>query len=176
MRVPQIQQSKKISCSECGGNNILRDNLTGEFVCQSCGMVFSSTHLNQGPEWRAFDPMQREKLPRVGAPTNWTIHDKGLSTNLGWRNQDFSGKPLNPEMRSKLYRLRKWQRRSVITDSRNRNLIQALSEMGNIQSRLNLPKNVIETSSIIYRKALNANILRACVEVIVNLTLINLLA
>jgi transcription initiation factor TFIIB len=134
--------------------------VTSELVCQSCGIVFSSTHFSTDPEWRAFDPMQREKLPRVGAPTNWTIHDKGLSTNLGWQNHDFSGKQLSPEMRSKLYRLRKWQRRSMISDSRNRNLSQALSEMSKIQSKLNLPRNVIETSSMIYRKALNANMIR----------------
>jgi transcription initiation factor TFIIB len=104
--------------------------------------------------------MQREKLPRVGAPTNWTMHDKGLSTNLGWQNHDFSGKQLTSEMRTKIYRLRKWQRRSKITDGKNRNLHQALSEMGKIQSKLSLPRNVIETSSMIYRKALKANMIR----------------
>ena len=160
MRGSLIQPSNKISCSECGGNNILRDNITGELVCQSCGIVFASTHLNTGPEWRAFDHIQREKLPRVGAPTNWTMHDKGLSTQIGWRDNDFSGKRLKPEMRSNLYRLRKWQRRSIITDSKNRNLYQALQIMGQIQSRLSLPRNVIETSSMIYRKALNANMIR----------------
>jgi transcription initiation factor TFIIB len=134
--------------------------MTGELVCQSCGIVFSSTYLSTAPEWRAFDHIQREKLPRVGAPTNWVIHDKGLSTTMGWQNIDFSGKQLNPEMRSRVYRLRKWQRRSMITDNRNRNLSQALSEMSKIQSKLNLPRNVIETSSIIYRKALNANMIR----------------
>jgi transcription initiation factor TFIIB len=160
MRGSQIQQSNKISCTECGENHILRDNVTGELVCQSCGIVFSSINLSTNPEWRAFDPKQREKLTRVGAPTNWTIHDKGLSTNLGWQNQDFSGKQLSSEMRSKVYRLRKWQRRSMISDTKNRNLSQALIEMSKIQSKLNLPRNVIETSSLIYRKALNANMIR----------------
>jgi len=160
LRGPQIQQSNKISCSECGGNHILRDNITGELVCQSCGIVFSSTYLSTDPEWRAFDPVQREKLPRVGAPTNWTIHDKGLSTKVGWRDHDFSGKQLSREMRSRVHRLRKWQRRSMITGNRNRNLYQALSEMSKISSSLNLPKNVVETGSMIYRKALYANIIR----------------
>jgi transcription initiation factor TFIIB len=79
---------------------------------------------------------------------------------MGWRNNDFSGKQLSPEMRTKIYRLRKWQRRSMITDGKNRNLYHALSEMGKIQSKLNLPKNVIETSSMIYRRALKANMIR----------------
>jgi transcription initiation factor TFIIB len=90
----------------------------------------------------------------------WTIHDKGLSTNIGWRNQDAYGRKLSQETRSRLYRLRKWQRRSKISDSRNRNLSIALSEMNNIQSKINLPRNVIETGSMIYRQALKANLIR----------------
>jgi transcription initiation factor TFIIB len=160
MRSPSVEQDSTTSCIECGGTNILRDDETGEHVCQTCGMVVSSTVLDLTPEWRAFDAVQREKLPRVGAPVTWTIHDKGLSTNIGWHNQDANGGNLNPEMRARLYRLRKWQRRSNISDGRSRNLSNALNEMSRVQSMLNLPTNIMETSSLLYRKALNANLVR----------------
>ena len=123
-------------------------------------MVASSNLLDTGPEWRAFDSVQREKAPRIGAPTNWMIHDKGLSTNLGWEYRDAFGRKLNPEMMSQLYRLRKWQRRSKVSDSVNRNLSHALGEISKISSKLNLPTNVVETSSMIYRNALKANVVR----------------
>ena len=89
-----------------------------------------------------------------------TIHDRGLSTSIGWRNTDYAGRNLSPEARNKLYRLRKWNRRSKITDSYNRNLSQALSIMNQLASKMNLPRNVLETSSMIYRKALKTNLIR----------------
>jgi transcription initiation factor TFIIB len=120
----------------------------------------SSTQLNQEPEWRAFNHIEREKLPRVGAPITWTIHDQGLSTTIGWQNKDAQGKNLSPENRSNLYRLRKWQRRSKLSESSQRNLSHALSDITKIGNKLNLPMNIIETSSIIYRKALRKNLIR----------------
>ena len=147
-------------CAECGGDQLLRDNESGELVCQSCGVVVSSTSLDTGPEWRAFDPAQRESLPRVGAPMSLLIHDGGLSTNIGWQNRDSAGRRLDAEMMSKIYRMRKWQQRSKVADSINRNLSYALGEMSKISSSLNLPKNVVETSSMNYRKALNAGLVR----------------
>ena len=150
----------KMVCSECGSSSLLRDYDTGELVCQNCGYVISSTFIDQGPEWRAFDQEQRDKLPRVGAPVTWTIHDKGLSTTIGWQDRDASGRRLSPEERARLYRLRKWHRRSKVSDSTQRNLAHALSEMSKIAYKLNLPRNVIETSSMIYRRAIQKQLIR----------------
>ncbi len=147
-------------CAECGSVRLLRDNESGELVCQSCGVVVSSTLLDKGPEWRAFNLAQQESLPRVGAPRSLLIHDGGLSTNIGWQNRDAAGRRLDAKMMSKIYRLRKWQQRSKVADSINRNLSYALGEMTKIGSSLNLPKNVVETSSMNYRKALNAGLVR----------------
>lgn len=151
---------ERLVCTECGGLNLLRDYETGELVCERCGFVLSSTILDHGPEWRAFDQEQRDKLPRVGAPVTWTIHDKGLSTTIGWQDRDASGRKLSPEERARLYRLRKWHRRSKVSDSTQRNLAHALSEMSKIAYKLNLPRNVIETSSMIYRKAIHKQLIR----------------
>ena len=151
---------KQTVCTECGNSNLLRDYESSELVCQACGMVVSSTELSTGPEWRAFDQQQRDKLPRVGAPVTWMIHDKGLSTTIGWQDRDFSGRKLSPEKRAKLYRLRKWHRRSKVSDSTQRNLAHALSEMSKISYKLNLPRNVIETSSMIYRRAIQKQLIR----------------
>jgi transcription initiation factor TFIIB len=147
-------------CSECGSSSLLRDYDTGELVCQSCGYVISSTLIDQGPEWRAFDQEQRDKLPRVGAPVTWTIHDRGLSTTIGWQDRGASGRMLSPEERARLYRLREWQRRSKVSDSAQRNLAHALSEISRITYKLNLPRNVTETASMIYRRALQKQLIR----------------
>jgi len=150
----------KMVCSECGSSSLLRDYDTGELVCQSCGYVISSTLIDQGPEWRAFDQEQMDKLPRVGAPVTWTIHDKGLSTTIGWQDRGASGRMLSPEERAKFYRLRKWHRRSKVSDSTQRSLAHALSEMNKIAYKLSLPRNVTETASMIYRRALQKRLVR----------------
>jgi len=59
---------KETVCTDCGNSNLLRDYETGELICQACGIVVSDALLATGPEWRAFDQEQRDKLPRVGAP------------------------------------------------------------------------------------------------------------
>jgi transcription initiation factor TFIIB len=156
----EVAEKQVIVCGECNSSNLIGDYESGELVCQNCGLVVTSTLLNQGPEWRAFDQVQKDKLPRVGAPMTWTRHDKGLSTTIGWQNKDFTGKNLSPEKRAKLYRLRKWQRRSKIAEASQRNLSTAFSELNRISYNLNLPRSVEETASIIYRDALNKQLIR----------------
>jgi transcription initiation factor TFIIB len=147
-------------CTECGGTRFHRDYVTGELICWSCGYVISSNAINQGPEWRAFDPEERDKLPRAGSPYNWFMHDKGLSTEISWQNRDLAGRSLKPDERARLNRLRKWHKRSKVYSSNQRNLSQALSEISKIGYVFSLPRNVVDTSSIIYRMAVERKLLR----------------
>ncbi len=136
-------------CPECGSPVLMRDQESAEVVCMNCGFVAATKLADRGPEWRAFTPEQHTKRARVGAPYTFTMHDKGLSTKIDWR--DIRGFP--PEKRAQLHRLRRWQRRSRVSSSTERNLAFALSEMYRLSDALNLPKNILETASVIYRKA-----------------------
>jgi len=122
-------------------------------VCRNCGFVLDENMIDQGPEWRAFDSEQREKRARTGAPMTYTIHDKGLSTMIGWKNRDSYGKAIPTRNRAQLYRLRKWQRRTRISNATERNIVIALSELDRMASSLGLPRTVRETAAMIYRKA-----------------------
>ncbi len=62
--------------------------------------------------------------------------------------------------RAQLYRLRKWQRRIRVSNATERNLAFALSELDRIASSMALPRNVRETAAMIYRKAVNKNLIR----------------
>jgi transcription initiation factor TFIIB len=138
----------------------MRDYDAAEVVCMACGYVIAEKLSNPGPEWRAFDDEQKTKRTRVGAPLTYTIHDKGLSTVIDWRDKRAVGKKFDPAQRMELYRLRKWQRRVRVSDATERNLAVALSELSKISSSLNLPKNIIETASVIYRKAIKKRLIR----------------
>ena len=154
-------QSVKIqTCPECSSARLMRDYETAELVCMDCGFVVAQKIPDRGPEWRAFDDEQRAKRTRVGAPLTYTIHDKGLSTMIDWHDRDIYGKSLSPGQKAQVYRLRKWQRRIRVSDATERNLAFALSEITKIANNLSLPKNILETASVIYRKAVKERLIR----------------
>jgi len=138
----------------------MRDYDAAEIVCTNCGYVIVEKLTDSRPEWRAFDDEQKAKRTRVGAPLTYTIHDKGLSTIIDWRDKQAVSKRLTPTQRIELYKLRKWQRRVRVSDATERNLAVALSELSKLSSSLNLPKNILETASVIYRKAIRKRLIR----------------
>jgi transcription initiation factor TFIIB len=58
-----------------------------------------------------------------------------------------------------MQRLRTWNERFRTRDSKERNLKQALGEIDRMASALGLPENVRETASVIYRRALDEDLL-----------------
>jgi transcription initiation factor TFIIB len=146
------------TCPECSGR-LVTDEEHGETVCEDCGLVVEEGEIDRGPEWRAFDSSERDSKSRVGAPTTKMMHDKGLSTNIGWQNKDAYGKALSASQREQMQRLRTWNERFRTRDSKERNLKQALGEIDRMASALGLPENVRETASVIYRRALSEDLL-----------------
>ncbi|GAA0292943.1 transcription initiation factor IIB [Halarchaeum salinum] len=145
-------------CPECGGL-VVADEEHGESVCMDCGLVVDEDDIDRGPEWRAFDSQEKDQKSRVGAPTTNTMHDKGLSTNIDWRDKDAYGNSLSSNQRQKMQRLRKWNERFRTRDAKERNLKQALGEIDRMASALGLPDNVREMASVIYRRALEEDLL-----------------
>ena len=152
------EETETYRCPECGGALVV-DEERGETVCSDCGLVVEEDEIDRGPEWRAFDPQEREEKSRVGAPTTNMMHDKGLSTNIGWQDKDAYGRALSSSQRQKMQRLRTWNERFRTQTSKDRNLKQALGEIERMSSALGLPKPIRETASVIYRRALEEDLL-----------------
>ena len=152
------EEAESLVCPECGGS-LLSDSERGETVCEDCGLVVEEDEIDPGPEWRAFDSKEKDQKSRVGAPTTNMMHDKGLSTNIGWQDKDAYGNSLSSRQREKMQRLRTWNERFRTRDSKERNLKQALGEIDRMASALGLPENVRETASVIYRRALDEDLL-----------------
>jgi transcription initiation factor TFIIB len=149
-----------ISCPECGSVYLDRDYSRAEVVCKECGLVIDAEIIDHGPEWRAFDSEQREKKARVGAPMTYTIHDKGLSTMIDWKDRDSYGKSIPTRNRAQIYRLRQWQRKIRISNSMERNLAASLSRLDRMSSGMSLPRTVRETAAMIYRKTVLKNLIQ----------------
>ena len=88
------------------------------------------------------------------------LHDKGLSTDIDWQNKDYSGKSISSRYRSQFYRMRKWQKRSRVSNATERNLAMALAELDRMASRLDLPKSIREAAAVNYKKAVEARLIR----------------
>lgn len=144
-------------CPECGGD--LRTD-GDELVCQECGLVAEDQNIDRGPEWRAFNHQERQEKSRVGAPTTKTMHDKGLTTTIDWKDKDAYGRNIGAKKRSQMNRLRRWQERIRTKDAGERNLQFALSEIDRMSSALDLPDSVREVASVLYRRALDEDLIR----------------
>ncbi|MEM0046687.1 MAG: transcription initiation factor IIB [Fervidicoccaceae archaeon] len=157
------EESKKESKKEelpCPPEAIVFDQERGEYICTTTGEVLEEKLVNQGPEWRAFTPEEKEKRARIGGPLSPTVHDRGLTTLIDWRDRDASGKKLEPKKRLEFLRYRKWQIRSRIQSSIDRNLAQAMNELNRISNQLHLNRAVREEAAIIYRKAVEKGLVR----------------
>ncbi len=153
--------SAEFTCPECGGHDVVQDLEKGEKICAACGLVVSDHRIDKGPDWRAFTTEERNARARAGAPTNYTIHDKGLSTMIDWRDRDSSGKRFSAKKRAQIYRLRKWQIRTRVHSSVDRNLAQAMTELDRLTSQLGLKKSIKELAALLYRKLIVKRLVRS---------------
>jgi len=144
------------SCPECNADTVTEG--TDQF-CPDCGVLLADQKIDPGPEWRAFDNTQKASRSRVGGPVKKNIHDKGLSTVIGNDKTDANGKALTTAKKKKMARLRKWDSRFKVKNTKERNLRQAFGEIQRIASEMDLPEYVEETACTVYRRALDEELL-----------------
>jgi len=155
--VQSLDTSKQ--CPECGSLRVVEDLNTGEVFCGECGLVIEDVILDQSPEWRAFTVEERLSKRRVGAPTIYSQSDKGLSTIIKG-NRDAFGRPLSPEVKRQMWRLRRWHIRYQRHSSISRNLTQAMDVLQRLSEKLHISPSVQETAAVIYRKALKKDLIK----------------
>ena len=144
-------------CPNCGSDVLISDKQRGELICSNCGLVISRI-IDSSPEWRAFDAEERTHRSRAGSRVSPLQTDFGVSSRICTGNRDIYGRKLAPNVLAKMKRLR-WLNRH---DSRAhiRNLRVALRELRRMVSQLELPEEIAETAAALYRKALEADLIR----------------
>lgn len=152
-----LSQSASV-CPECDGP-VIQDDEHGEITCEDCGLVLDTDVVDHGPDWRAYDSKERDEKSRIGAPTTQLMHDKGLSTMIGWRDRDAYGHAISEQKRAQLQRLRQWDERFRTKDAYERNLKQAFGEIRRMASALGLPDSIRETAGVLYRRAVEDDLL-----------------
>jgi len=161
-----------VKCPECGSENVQRDPRTGEYVCKKCHVVMSDDQIDMGKDWRSFENSDKQENVGTGSPMKYTKINKGLETMIERSGRDLRGNKLSTKSRAQMYRLIKWHKRSSISNSMQRNLSIALTELRRIASYLNIPNSLIETAALLYRKTVEKGLIRGrLIEAVVSAVL-----
>ncbi len=135
------------ACPECAGDLRTADE---ETWCIDCGLVVDEYRLDHGFEPKSFeDGLNRE---RTGAPLTVARHDRGLSTEIG-RGVDGTGRALSGARRRAVGRLRKRHHRAKYRTKAERNLADGFGQIGRLCAALELPRNVRDRASVVFRAA-----------------------
>ena len=148
---------QEIKCTRCGKNTLVTDVGSSEVFCSNCGVVVEEKANDSRPERTFADSPTKS---HTGDKTSLTRYDRGLSTMINPLDKDSAGNPLSTSMKSSMTRLRKWDNRSHVKTSNDRNLQQALLELLKMKEKLSLSDVIAEKASYIYRKALARKLVR----------------
>lgn len=146
--------SNQVECPNCGSSDHVEDPETRERICKNCGYIISEYALDRGPEWRAFTPEERERKKRTGSPLSNVYYDRGLSTTFDPR--DTKG---TSEETQRMWRLKRRDTRTKLSETGARNLKTALKEMARMADALHVPRGVKEEAIDIYRQTLEEDMI-----------------
>lgn len=144
-------------CVRCGKNSLVTDIESQEIVCSNCGLVVDEKVTDRRPG-RTFSDSANKS--HTGDKSTLIRHDRGLSTVIHSADKDSSGNALSATMKSSINRLRKWDNRSRVKTSDDRNLRHALGEILKLKEKLSLSDAIAEKAAYIYRKALDKSLIR----------------
>jgi len=140
----------------CSNALIITDGNTGEVCCARCGSVLIEKTEAMVPEHYG---SAHDGSGRSGGRISLTMADMGLSTIIGAKNNDATGKSLSADMKNTFYRLRMWDARSR-AHSIDRSLNSAFILLNSIKEKLAVPDTVVENTAQLYRKALAKKLTR----------------
>ena len=160
-KVPSSQDEidEQIECQNCGSNDIITDERRGEKICSQCGLVIEDRMISSGEEWRAYNQEELGKRARTEVSSSYSLNDD-LSTYISLENKDAFGQPISPENQSQFFRMRRWQIRFKSQDSKDKNLNKANRELDRLCSQLDVPRIVKETAGRLYKKSLEAGMIK----------------
>ncbi len=156
----KVASEQTDKCDLCDSTSIIFDSETSEAICSSCGMVVRDNIESMGPEWRSYSGEDIESKSRTGMPSSLAFHDMGLSTFISYSNVDANGVAISADQRSKVQRMRRWNKISSNNRSYHRNLKNAFAILSTIKDKLSLSDTLIEKAAYNYRKALDKKIIK----------------
>ncbi len=144
-------------CSICNAS-LIEDIYKGEWVCSKCGYVAKETMFSFYPEHLTNDMEKKIRSSRNGSPLSYSIHDLGLSTEIGSIDRDCNGNRIDSLVRVQMNNAKRWQDRIKVSSSKERRLSNVLKRINEFCSNLQLPRRINEEAAFIYRNYERNNI------------------
>jgi transcription initiation factor TFIIB len=144
----------KSRCPECKSLHLMRDEVRGEVVCGDCGLVIDESTLVSDFSRRSSKEESSMEGRGYGPAVNPLMPEKGFSSEIGLPTRDFQGNSLSRDASLKFYHLRKLNHRLRLGRTHQRNMVVALGEINRLVSVLGLSREIKESATYIYRRAL----------------------
>jgi len=149
-----------VECPECHSTHITVDSSRGDRICVACGLVIQEKVVDLSQERKALSYIEERNRNRTSSSSISGVYNKNLVTMIDWRDRDASGNKLDPSVRAKIYRMRKWQLRTRSRSPIERKLGRGVVELDRISAQLTIPREIKEAAAILYRKVLEKNLTR----------------
>ncbi len=144
----QIIHSHKEICPQDGGlHQPIYDEGRAETICNKCGLVMNERMVSYGFGPRTFNAEERRKKEQHGSPITPLLPDLQMATMIN------KSEKMSPRLRKAV----RWDSRYTW---KQRNMIQATSEIKRIGEHLNLPQRVKEYAVKLYKKAFQKGLLK----------------
>ena len=148
------------SCPECRSTHLVIDDLRGELVCDSCGLVLEDRAVDGSAEWTAYTPEDAARASHTGAPRDPMSGASGLTTVISSPRRDARGNAIPVEGRGALYRIQRLQRHASHGLPGERSLPEATRILDRFVAALDLPRNARDEAGFLCRKAIQRGLAR----------------
>jgi len=146
-------EQTETECPECGGMVASAD---GETFCRSCGLVVNENKIDHREKYT--DITKRVDKNRGTGLTGNATHDKGLGSQISFRNRDANKNELSSKKRARLSRLRDWQEKYQF-DTSQTNARSGLGEVNRLSAAMGFGSDVNQTAAQLFKQAQEQNLL-----------------
>jgi transcription initiation factor TFIIB len=150
-----FDKTAKPSCPECS-SDLIFDTSCGEYICQSCGYVVMDKMDYCGHETHSNNSHDGQKNIRGSGHTSFLLINRGLQTEIGTSNKDYTGKPISCAAAERIANVRRLHAR-LKASSEERRIVRVLSAIDKICSKMLLPRSLSEAAAKIYRSYSSRN-------------------
>lgn len=147
-------------CPECKSAHLVVDEVRGELVCDTCGLVLRDHAIDPSPDWSAYSPEDARRMAHTGAPRDPLSGASGLTTVISPPHRDASGHPIPFSERGTFYRMQKLQRHSSHAFHGERSLPEATRILDRFAGVLDLPRTVRDEAGFLCKKAMQRQLSR----------------
>lgn len=145
---------------ECPPDKIIYDPYKGARICAEGGHVIEEGIITEEGEWRAYTAEEKMRRARVGGAISYSKPYMGIEAHVGPLKEPGNKKIRGLSKKTDAIKLQKVLKMNRISSSVEKSTSQALEVLDALAARLELPENIKEEASKIYREAAHRGLTR----------------